>query len=212
MLKALPDTPERAQQELTLQIALGGPLMATKGWALRKWKGPTPGRANCAEQVGETPQLFPVLVGLWGFYSLRAELQTARELAEQLLSLAQRIQDPALLLEAYHAAGRHLILYRRVGRCPTRWSRGLPSTIPNSTAPMPFSMRMTPGCAASPMHALALWLLGYPDQALKRMHEALHLAQELSHPVSLALALLLCCLVPPIPPGGASRPRAGRGM
>ena len=37
--------------------------------------------------------------------------------------------------------------------------------------------------------ALALWFLGYPDQALKRSHEALTLAQELSHPFSLALAL-----------------------
>ena len=37
--------------------------------------------------------------------------------------------------------------------------------------------------------ALALWLLGYPDQALKRVQEALTLAQELSHPLSLAYAL-----------------------
>jgi len=35
----------------------------------------------------------------------------------------------------------------------------------------------------------ALWSLGYPDQALKRSQEALALAQELSHPFSLALAL-----------------------
>ncbi len=33
LLKTLPDTPERAQQELTLQIALGGPLVVTKGQA-----------------------------------------------------------------------------------------------------------------------------------------------------------------------------------
>jgi predicted ATPase len=33
LLTTLPDTPERAQQELTLQIALGMPLMATKGFA-----------------------------------------------------------------------------------------------------------------------------------------------------------------------------------
>src|SRR5262249_10885610 len=33
LLKTLPDTPERAQQELMLQLALGNPLMATKGWA-----------------------------------------------------------------------------------------------------------------------------------------------------------------------------------
>src|SRR5439155_7782437 len=33
LLKTLPDTSERAQQELMLQLTLGVPLMATKGWA-----------------------------------------------------------------------------------------------------------------------------------------------------------------------------------
>jgi predicted ATPase len=37
--------------------------------------------------------------------------------------------------------------------------------------------------------ALALWSLGYPDQALKKSREALTLAGELSHPYSLAAAL-----------------------
>ena len=37
--------------------------------------------------------------------------------------------------------------------------------------------------------AVTLWLLGYPDQALKRSHEALDLAEGLSHPFSLAFAL-----------------------
>ena len=41
--------------------------------------------------------------------------------------------------------------------------------------------------------AWTLWHLGYPDQALKRSQEALTLAQELSHPFSLAFALYMCC-------------------
>ena len=93
LLKTLPDTPERAQQELTLQIALGVSLMATKGYAAPEVeKAYTRARELC-RQVGETPQLFPVLWGLWSFYNTRAELQTARELGEQLLSLAQSVQD-----------------------------------------------------------------------------------------------------------------------
>jgi hypothetical protein len=39
--------------------------------------------------------------------------------------------------------------------------------------------------------ALALWVLGYPDQALARSHEALTIAQERSHPFSVAMALAL---------------------
>ena len=45
------------------------------------------------------------------------------------------------------------------------------------------------GCSLPANAARTLWLLGYPEQALARSHEALALAQELSHPFSLAWAL-----------------------
>ena len=94
LLKTLPDTPERAQQELTLQIALVGPLIATKGLCCpRSGAAYTRARELC-QQMGETPQLFPVLLGLRAFYLVRGELQTARELGEQCSALAQSVQDP----------------------------------------------------------------------------------------------------------------------
>jgi predicted ATPase len=108
LLKTLPDTPERTQQELTLQIALGAPLMATKGFAAPEVERAYARAQELCQQVGETPQLFRVLSGLWFFYLARAELQTAHELAEQLLSLAQSVQDPAFLVEAHRALGMTL--------------------------------------------------------------------------------------------------------
>ncbi|MBI3797632.1 MAG: AAA family ATPase, partial [Deltaproteobacteria bacterium] len=94
LLQALPETPERIQQELTLQLTLGTALQATQGYAT-----PEVGRvyARARElcgQVGETPQLFSALWGVKVFYIVRAELQTARELGEQLLRLAKTVQDP----------------------------------------------------------------------------------------------------------------------
>ena len=76
---------------------------------------------------------------------------------------------------------------------------------------MPSSTAKTPEWLASPMQPGPLWYLGYPDQALKRSHEALTLAQELSHPFSLAFALSFAAIAPSVPPGGAGSPRAGRG-
>ena len=70
------------------------PLMATKGYAAPEVeKAYTRARELC-QQVGETPQLFPVLWGLWVFYLVRAELQTARELGEQLLTLGPDVARP----------------------------------------------------------------------------------------------------------------------
>src|SRR6266853_4701959 len=109
VLRTLPDSPERLQHELDLQITLGQALTVTKGYAAPE-VGHTYARAReLCQQVGETPQLFPVLRGLWNFYVIRMELRTGRELAEQLLSLAQRAQDPALLQQAHSALAGALV-------------------------------------------------------------------------------------------------------
>jgi predicted ATPase len=105
LLKALPDTSTRIQQELTLQIALGAPLVAAKGYASQEVEEAYTRARQLCQQVGSTPQLLPVLRGLWVFYLLRAELQTTYELGEQLYTLAQSVQDPALLLEAQYTLG-----------------------------------------------------------------------------------------------------------
>ena len=63
----------------------GVPLMATKGFAAPEVEATYTRARELCQQVGETPQLFPVLFGLWAFYQVRGELHTARELGEQLL-------------------------------------------------------------------------------------------------------------------------------
>src|SRR5262249_2157377 len=105
LLKTLPDTPEHTQQELTLQIALGVPLMATKGFAAPEVGAVYRRARELCQHVGETPQLFPVLWGLWAFYVVQAEYQTAQDRGEQCRRLAQTVQDPALLVEAHYALG-----------------------------------------------------------------------------------------------------------
>jgi predicted ATPase len=89
LLKTLPETPERTQQALALYIALGAALLVAKGHGAPEVEHTyTQARALC-QQVGETPQLAPVLFGLWRFYVVRPQLHTARELGETLLRLVQ---------------------------------------------------------------------------------------------------------------------------
>ena len=105
LLNTLPDTPESAQQELTLQVALGIQLMIIKGIAALEVESAFTRALTLCRQVGETPELFPVLRGLVVFYSGRGQLGAAREVGEQLLRIAQRTQDPDLLLEGHYALG-----------------------------------------------------------------------------------------------------------
>ncbi len=189
LFKTLPDTPERAQQELTLQIALGIPLVATKGFAAPEVEKAYARARELCQGVGETPQLFPVLFGLWVFHFVRGELQTARELAEQALTLARRVQDPALLLEAYYRLGYTLFHFGELVAARSHLEQSIVLYDSQQHQSHALLYGQDPGVVSLSYAALALWLLGYPDQALKRNHEALALAQEVSHPFSLAFAL-----------------------
>jgi predicted ATPase len=190
LLATLPETPARAQQELDLQMALGPALVATKGFA-----APAVGhvyaraRALC-QQVGDTPQFFPALWGLWVFYNVRGELRTAQELGEHLLSLAQRASDPALLLQAHHALETTLFWSGEFTAALEHMEQGLALYNPQQHRSHAFLYGgHDPGVCCLSHGARALWYCGYPDRALRRSHEAFRLAQELSHPGSVAHAL-----------------------
>src|SRR5262249_20375349 len=125
VLITLPDTPERTQHELDLQLTLGPALMVTKGITDPEVeRAYTRARMLC-QQVEETPQLFPALWGLWRFYTGRGELQTTRELGEQLLALAERGQDPMLLVQACHALGPTLFWLGELAPAQARLAQGI---------------------------------------------------------------------------------------
>ena len=166
LLQTLPDTPERAQQELTLQIALGTPLMATKGFAAPEVERVYARALELCQQVGDTPQLFPALWGSWVFYNMRGELQTSRELAARLLSLAQSAQDAALLLEAHHALWFTSFFCGELTAARAHSEQG----IALYDRQQHHSLTLLygghdPGVCCRDAGTLVLWLLGYPDQA-----------------------------------------------
>ncbi len=190
LLKTLPETPERISQELTLQLALGTPLMATKGWAAPE-VGHVYARARAlCKEMGETPQLFPVLCGLWVFYQVRGEFSIAHELGEQLLSLAQNVQDSGLLLMAHQVLGETLLREGELIAGREHLEQGIALYDPQRHHSLAFLYTgINPGVGCWSVASAFLWYLGCPDQALKSIQEALTQAHELSHPFSLGHTL-----------------------
>ncbi|MBI3757393.1 MAG: AAA family ATPase [Deltaproteobacteria bacterium] len=186
LLTTLPDTHERTQQELTLQVTLGGPLQATRGASSPELRAAYTRARELCQQVGETRQLFPVLLGLRTFHHVRGEFLTARELGEQLLGLAQREQDPALLVQAYRAVGGTLFHLGEFGAAQAHLAQGL--TLYDAQHHHFPMFLIEPGVFGLSYTAWVLWHLGYPDQALQKSAAARTLAQELSYPLSLAAA------------------------
>lgn len=189
VVKILPATPERAQYELILQIHLGVSLMATKGYASPEAKAAFDYARQLCQQVGETAQLVPVLRGLAAFYYVRAELQTARELGEQALQLAQRQQSNDLLLEAHQEIGGTCFSLGEFGAALSYFEHGFEIYDLQKHRSHAVFYGQDPGVSCLSRLASTLWFLGYPDQALLKNHEALALADEVSHPHSLAYAL-----------------------
>jgi TOMM system kinase/cyclase fusion protein len=189
VLRTLSDSPERARQELGVQLALGQAWMAAKGQGVPEVERAYTRARELCQQVGETPELFPVLWGLWRFYLVRAEYQTARELAEQGLGVAQRVHDPALLLVAHHALGITVYFLGEVTRARAHLEQGMALYDRQRHHYLAFRYGLDLGVWCLSYGSWPLWLLGYPEQALKRNQEALTLARELAHPFSLAHAL-----------------------
>ena len=188
LLKTLPETPEHTQQSLTLHIALGAALQVTKGHAAPEVEHAyTQARALC-QQVGETPELVPVLFGLWRFYVTLLQLHTARELGETLLRLAQHADDPALAVIAHYALGWTWLCLGAFPAARQHLEDGIARYTPDQRRTPVFRMGQDPGVGCRAFAALTLWSLGYPAQALVHIHDALALAHELAHPFSLAWA------------------------
>ncbi|MEJ2734960.1 MAG: AAA family ATPase [Anaerolineae bacterium] len=195
LLTALPDSGpkdqrlERARQELALQLSLGAAWLATSTPAPEMEKAYSRAR-ELGQQLGKTSQLCQVLGGLAIFWYIRAEHQRARELAEEMLSLAQQTEDPLLVLLSHWYRG--VVLFSRgeyttaLGHLeqvialynPEQHHRGLVMLRASDAGP-----------SAQGYAACCLWCLGYPEQALSRSQEGLALARELGHPFSLTDAL-----------------------
>jgi predicted ATPase len=188
LLKRFPETLERAQHELTLHIALGPPLMVTRGFAAPELATIYDRARVLCQQLGETPQLAPTLYGLAVFYYGRAQLPTARTLSEQILTLAQNTNTPILLLMGRFLVAATLLKQGEFVAAQEHAVQGI--ALYDDYRRQPGTVQAHHygvGCLNSLAHVL--WLMGYPDQARRRSQEALPLAQDMGRPFTLAQAL-----------------------
>jgi predicted ATPase len=195
LLTTLPERPARTQHTVTLHIALGAALQMAKGHAAPEVEQAYTQARVLSQQVGETPELVSVLLGLWRFYMVRPQLHTARELGETVLRLAQQTHDPALSVVAHYALGVTWFSLGALLAARQHLDEGSARDTPEQRRALVFRMGHDPGVGCRAHAARTLWLLGYPDQALAHLHGALALAHELSHPYSLAYARSMAAVV-----------------
>jgi predicted ATPase len=189
LIKRLPDTPERARQELGLHITLGVPLIATEGYATPEVGSAYTRARELCRQLGEPPEISQVLWGLWTFYLVKAALGTAREIAEEYSRLAEHVPYSALAMEVT------LIHLGEFAPAMEHFEKALLLYDPERHRDDAFRYSQNSGVATQCHAAWALWFLGQPDQALDRMQKALTLARELSEPHGLAHAFFFSAIL-----------------
>lgn len=146
--------------------------------------------------MGDTPRLFPVLRGLINHYQHRGQLQTAYQLGEQMLSLAQSQSDPALVMIAHYHLGTTLFFWGELAASQTHHTQAL--TIYHTLQEhrdLALRYGLDLGVTANSMLGWELWQRGYPNQALQHSQAACALAQKVSHPYSLATALFQAAIL-----------------
>jgi predicted ATPase len=141
------------------------------------------------QQGGEASQLYRVVYGLFHFHLVRGELQTARELSEELLTLAQHIHDPTYLLGAHFLLGVSWHLLGEYTAARAHMEQSLTLYDPQQHDAHTFLFGWDLGIFCQAWLPQVLWQLGYPEQALAMSHAGLAQAQALSHPFTLVVVL-----------------------
>jgi class 3 adenylate cyclase/predicted ATPase len=190
LLATLPDPPLRTQHELDFLTTLGPALSATKGYAAPEVVQVYTRARELCQQVGETPEHFLILWNLYVLSLVRAEHQTAMELGEQCLQLAQGVQDEAFLLTAHLAIGVSWLYLGKPALACTHLEHTVTLYDPEQHHVLAYQYgAMDPGIVGLGYYTWALWLRGYAAQARAQSAKALSLAQQLGHPYTLARTL-----------------------
>jgi predicted ATPase len=190
LLTMLPESSERARRELHMRTILGRILMLTKGHGAPEVEHTLVRARALCQQIGDYDELLPVLNGLWIVTLVRAELHQARALAEESLRLVQDRPDPVLLSRAHDVLGETSFYLGEFTATRAHMEQCLALYDPQQHQRSDLRYEgPSRGVTGLVFLAKALWILGYPDQALTKTDEACDLAYQLAHPVSLALAL-----------------------
>jgi class 3 adenylate cyclase/predicted ATPase len=195
LLNALPETPERTKQEIDIQLALGIPLIAVRGYASAETREAfSRARALCL-QLGNIPEYFQALYGVCLHSWMCAKHDEALPMAEEFLSRSRALSDPVLQMVAHRVMGSTLLTIGDFQSSANHFEETIKLSIGKGKQPLSGLYMVEPQVASLLLLSWDLWILGHADKSLLRVSEALALAQDLGHPYTLAFAHYMTSVV-----------------
>ncbi len=188
VLSELPDSEERRRQEVTLQIAMAGTLVALQGFVSQDVERTYRRAQELCRELSDVPDLYWVLLGFRNFHMVRAELVQATRFAEQMETIAAELGAPDLaaiarghLGDTAFFKGNFLTALEHFASVEHIGADG--ATAYRARNASEFEVQILA------LKALTTWHLGYPDQSLALTEQAIALARLKDPAHSLAIAL-----------------------
>ena len=194
LVETLPETRERNQRELELQMAIGAPLGGVRGWSHPEYERTYARARELASEIGESAELPRALEGMAAAYLMKGDLATSAEVAKEALAAAESTGEAFELLLAHVAAGTPLLFQGDLSRALGHFEQAIALYDPGAHASFAYALGDRAG-AAHTHAALCHLYLGRPDRALALSEEAVALAKRTDHPLSLANALFQAAVV-----------------
>jgi DNA-binding SARP family transcriptional activator/predicted ATPase len=188
LLDDLPPSRERAARELTLRTALGVALVVLRGYGTQEVTETYARARDLAEELGDSPTA-PVLRGIGLSALVRGELDRGREIAQEILDLGVRENDPMVRVEGHYLLGVTAFWLGHLAEARDQLQLAIAGYAPDRARSHLAFYSQDPRVVCLSRLAYTLWHLGDADGATECSVEALHLAEQLEHPFSLGYAL-----------------------
>ena len=192
-LALLPETRQRQQQELEFWSALGAALRFVKGQATPEMGHAFARGRELWEQLGSPSQFLHIPYGQSFYHIYRGEFDLARRLDEDLLRLSRQHNDAAGLVLGHASSGRTLMYVGRFALSRSHLEEALALYDPVAHDSLGQQTGSHPRVGARGQLGIALFCLGFPDQALAQSNASVAEALTLGHPPSLVASLALGC-------------------
>jgi len=195
VLGALPETPGRNEEESEIQLALGIPLIAVRGYAAAETRDAFARARAICRKLNNAANYFQALFGLWGHSWMGGKHDEALSMANEFLSLSRASADPVPSMVAHRVMGSTLLTVGEFQPAREHFEQTIAFSKIGGKQPLYGLYMVEPRAASILLLSWDLWFLGYPDQSLARVLEALGLAKSLSQPYTMAFAHYMTSVV-----------------
>jgi class 3 adenylate cyclase/predicted ATPase len=194
-LRALPDTLERTKEEIRVQLALGIPLIAVQGYAAEETREAFARARSLCLKLDSRSEYFQALYGLWGHAWMSGKNDEALNMAEEFLSRSRASRETVPLMVAHRVMGSTLLTVGEFELSRQHFDESIARSKRNDKRSLYNLYMVEPRAASLLLSSWDLWFLGYPDQALSRVVDALALARDIEQPYTIAFAYYMTSVV-----------------